>query len=355
MTRTDVLTALLLVAVATTPLAAAAQEQAEIAEAIENCMMCHGFEGMTMEFDDGDEMDLYVDSDSYFHSVHGDELVCTDCHEGYEEDHPSGAEFESHGAYKLATYDLCRKCHFDTYTRTLESVHYDLLQVAPEAAPVCSDCHGAHDIQDPHDKQATLSRSCATCHDDIYDVYRDSVHGKALVENDVDAVPACSDCHTAHSIADPTTAAFHMGSPRICIECHGDAELMGEFGVPVRVADTYLQDFHGVTATMADPENVKEENLVVTCVDCHGVHDIASPAALPEGALKAQVRQVCSDCHEGAATDFPAAWLSHYPPSLGHAPLVFLVDVFYKVFIPFMVIGLLLHIGLHLYRVAAHR
>lgn len=338
--------------IALLPLPAFAQE---LDDAVYECLMCHQDPDLTMELADGTEMSLYVDEDTFAASVHGSELVCTDCHEGYEEDHPSGAEFESASAYRVVTYDLCRTCHFDTYTRTLESVHYDLLQQAPELAPVCTDCHGAHDIADPHDKQATLARSCATCHDDVYEIYAQSVHGKALVEDGIQAVPACSDCHTAHSIVDPTTAAFHMGSPEICIGCHGNEKLMKPFGVPTTVASTYLTDFHGVTASLADPKSVEERRLVVTCVDCHGVHDIAAPSSLPEGAMKAKVAQVCADCHEGAAEDFPAAWLSHFEPSLSHAPLVFLINLFYRIFIPFMVVGLLLQVGLHLYRVAAHR
>ena len=226
----------------------------EVPEAVSGCLDCHGMEGFTTEFGDGTEMDLYVPVDGFLHSVHGGELVCTDCHEGYGDgDHPSGAVFDDEPSYKLVTYDLCRKCHFDTYTRTLESVHYELLREAPEMAPVCSDCHGSHDIADPHQKQATMARSCAQCHDDVYQSYLGSVHGRALVENGNDAVPACSDCHTAHSIVDPTTAAFHMASPEICIQCHGDEALMQRFGISTTVASTYLADFHGVTASLADP------------------------------------------------------------------------------------------------------
>jgi len=327
----------------------------ELPEAVENCLVCHADEGFTMQFEDGDELDLEVDADGWLASVHGGELVCTDCHEGYEEEHPAGAVFASAAEYKVLRYELCRKCHFDTYTRTLESVHYELLRDVPELAPVCTDCHGAHDVADPHDKQATMSRSCATCHGDVYGVYANSVHGRALVENGVDAVPACADCHTAHSIADPTTVAFHLASPAICISCHGDRELMQRFGIATTVASTYLADFHGVTATLAGADEVEERRLVVTCVDCHGVHDIAAPATLPAGAMKQKAAAVCADCHQGAAQDFPAAWLSHFPPSLSHAPLVYLVETFYKIFIPFMVVGLLLHVSLHLYRAAARR
>jgi predicted CXXCH cytochrome family protein len=130
---------------------------------------------------------------------------------------------------------------------------------------------------------------------------------------------------------------------------------MAPYDIPVMVANTYLSDFHGVTASLADPAEIEERQLVVTCVDCHGVHDIASPALLPEGVMKAKVAAVCSECHEGAGSDLPAAWLSHFQPSLRHAPLVFLVELFYKIFIPFVVVGLLLQVMLHLYRIAAVR
>jgi predicted CXXCH cytochrome family protein len=322
----------------------------EMPESVEYCLACHSDPDLTMPLDDGSELSLGVDSDQWMTSVHGDQLVCTDCHEGYEEDHPDGDSFASERTYELLSYELCKKCHFDTYTRTLESVHYGLLKEGVDLAPVCTDCHGAHEIADPHAKQAMMSRSCGDCHSDVYRVYAESVHGRALVEDHIQEVPGCADCHTAHSIVDPGTARFHLASPEVCIRCHGDDELMAGFGIPTTVATTYMQDFHGVTASLAQHEEIDERQLVVTCVDCHGVHDIAAPAALAPEVMKARVEQVCADCHQGAAQDFPAAWLSHYPPSLDHAPLVFLIDWMYRLLIPFMVLGLGLQVLLHLYR-----
>lgn len=341
-----------LAALGTTP--APAQE---VPEAVEYCLMCHEDDGLALELENGEEMSLYVDRETYLHSVHGDELLCTDCHQGYDsgDEHPSGATFESVRHYVLGSYEVCKQCHFDTYTRTLESIHYEYLAEGFEDMPVCTDCHGDHEIADPHEKQAMISRSCATCHEDEYQVYAQSVHGKALVQEGNQDVPGCADCHTAHSILDPTTASFHIRSPEICVRCHGDEELMSEYEIPTAVATTYLSDFHGVTATLAHPSEVEERQLVVTCVDCHGEHDVASPALLSEVEMKAKVAQVCASCHEDAAQDFPAAWLSHYRPSLDHAPLVFLVNVFYMFLIPFILVGLGLQVGLHLYRVAVRR
>lgn len=329
----------------------------EVPEAVEYCMACHSDDTFTMELDDGSELGLYVDPDSYMVSVHGNELVCTDCHEGYDSDdqHPSGATFPDRRQYVLSHYETCKQCHFDTYTRTLESIHSDYLKAGLEEAPVCTDCHGAHDVTDPHAKEAMMSHSCATCHEGIYRTYADSVHGQALVDEGIDTVPTCADCHTAHSIEDPTTVGFRLRSPEICIACHGDTELMARYDISPLVATTYLTDFHGVTATLADPDEVEERQLVVTCIDCHGVHDIQSPALIGEGAMKERVHQACANCHAGAAQDFPEAWLSHYQPSLSHAPLVWLVRLFYRIFIPFVIGGLALQVLLHLYRVTARK
>ncbi len=326
-------------------------------EAVEYCLGCHEDDSLTLELGDGTEMSLTVDRDEFAKSVHGGELLCTDCHQGYDDEgkHPGDASFASRRQYVLASYDTCKQCHFDTYTRSLESIHYTYLKEGVEDVPVCTDCHGDHGIGDPHQKQAMISRSCAKCHSDVYRQYAESVHGRALVEEHNQDVPGCADCHTAHSIADPTSAAFHIRSPEICVRCHGDEKLMAKYNIPTQAAETYLSDFHGVTATLADPAKVKERQLVVTCIDCHGVHDIASPELVGEAEMKTRVAGVCAGCHQDAAQDFPAAWLSHYRPSLHHAPLVFLVNLFYKVLIPFMILGLALQVGLHLYRVAVRR
>ena len=325
-------------------------------ESVAQCLGCHDDPQLSLTLKDGSVMSLHVNPQEFARSVHGSQLVCTDCHAQYDQNHPSGATFPTKRAYVIAAYETCKKCHFDTYTRTLESVHYELVKGGLDYAPVCTNCHGAHNIQNPHEKRAMVSRSCATCHQAVYERYARSVHGKALVEEGNQDVPACADCHTHHQIEQPGTKRFRLGSPEICIRCHGDERRMAKYSISTAVAQTYLSDFHGVTASLtraaASPAS---QRVVVTCVDCHGAHDMASPRLKGHAAMKATVAATCAKCHEGASPDFPAAWLSHYEPSLRHAPLVYLVGLFYKIFIPFVVIGLVLHLLLHLYRVSAGR
>jgi hypothetical protein len=326
---------------------------AELPDEVSGCLDCHADDSLTHVFDDGTEMSLYVDGDAFMESVHGGALVCTDCHEGYEEEHPDFPEVGSIRAYTQASYDLCKRCHFDTYTRTLESVHYTLIQEGRTDAPVCADCHGAHGIQKPETHGPSISKSCGHCHSGVYAEYAVSVHGAAL--QGAPDLPGCPDCHTAHTIQDPRNVAFHLNSPATCLRCHGDQQMMKRHGIATTIGTTYLGDFHGVTASLADPSKVTPEEVVVVCVDCHGVHDIASVVAIGPVAMKTRVEKACRKCHQDASPDFPSAWLSHYPPSLSHAPLVFLVKVFYWIFIPFIVVGLAVQVLFHLYRVGIRR
>jgi len=189
----------------------------------------------------------------------------------------------------------------------------------------------------------------------VYETYAKSVHGRALVEDGIQDVPACADCHTAHQVQHSSTTRFRLGAPATCIVCHGDEPLMAKYDIPTTVARTYLSDFHGVTASLSRNLAEDRQRIVVTCNDCHGVHDIASPKLIGAEAMKVTVRETCARCHQEASPNFPAAWLSHYPPSPRHAPLVWAVESFYRFFIPFAVIGLVLNLGLHVYRMSSGR
>lgn len=322
---------------------------------IEECLLCHEDPDLVMSLDDGGEMPVFIDADAFLASVHGEALVCADCHPEIQEgfasgEHPSGATAPSRRAYVLGAYELCKECHFETYTRTLESIHYELSRDGVEEAPVCSDCHGAHDIPDPHQKQIMVDRSCAVCHGDVAEDFAASVHGAALATGDPE-VPGCASCHTAHSVEPPHTMRFRLASPTLCLDCHADPDLVRRRGLSPWVETSYVADFHGVTAALAAGSEKEPTTAVVVCVDCHGVHDMQSPRKVGTAAMEARVEKVCADCHEDAPPGFSAAWLSHYPLTFEHAPLTFLVTWLYRLLIPLIIGGLLLQVCLHLYRV----
>jgi len=315
------------------------------------CLSCHGIDTFHLDLQNGDSFSLYVDSAKLAASIHS-ALKCTDCHSaisGYP--HPE-VKATTRRDYTLALYEACKQCHFDNYTKTLDSVHYQVLEAGDQNAPVCVDCHGYHDVQNPAQPRSKISQTCEPCHQTEYNQYSTSVHGAALIQDNNTDVPVCTDCHVTHSFKNPLTPAFRFESVTICSNCHGNATLMKKYGISTSVVKSYLQDFHGATVSLASKENKDIWVAEAVCTDCHGVHNITITSSLDSPVIKQNLLHVCQNCHPNATTNFPAAWLSHYEPSLKNATLVFLVNSFYWILIPFIVIGLLSHIFIELRRKA---
>ncbi len=319
------------------------------------CMACHGNQAFAAKLGDGEKLSLYVDAQGFAHSVHGGKLACTDCHSDITTvPHPPKL-FQNRHAMRLAYYELCKQCHFPEYSRLLDGVHYAEISKGNQGAPTCVDCHGSHAITPPARPRALTSRTCAKCHSAIAAAYVKSVHGKALLEEDNGDVPVCTDCHHPHDNTNPTSASWHLGIPQLCARCHTNKEMMAKYGISTQVLTTYLTDFHGMTVSMERYEKTDPREFTATCTDCHGVHDISRVEGLSTAVIKANLLTVCRRCHAGAGPNFPSAWIGHYEASPRHAPLVYAVKIFYIIFIPFVIGGLVLQILLHLWRVVVNR
>lgn len=343
---------ILAVALWTTP----AYPEQQLTNEVETCLSCHGMEGLSLTLASKEEMSLYIDKKEFARSVHGDKLTCTDCHGDVSAyPHPK-RPFKTRREYTIALYESCKRCHFANYTKTLESVHYDLLSKGDSRAPVCVDCHGYHNVTRPDQPRTRVSKSCSKCHQPIYSTYLNSVHGKALVIEDNQDVPVCTDCHTAHTIADPRTTAFLVRTPELCGKCHADDRLMDKYGISTKVLKTYLSDFHGMTVSFYKKQQTQDiSSFKAVCTDCHGVHDIARADDPNSSVMKANILATCKRCHPDATANFSSAWLSHYDPSPKKSALVYYVKLFYKIMIPLMVGGLFVQIFLHIWRVVVNR
>lgn len=321
------------------------------------CLSCHGY-GMEILFKSGERLSIDVDEGALKGSAHKI-LICSDCHFGFSsEEHPLRS-FRSRRDYTLASSEVCRRCHFDKYSKTLESIHFKTLSQGNLKAPVCVDCHGAHEVPTAHMDRTMSALKCKGCHGGIYDVYARSVHGNALVNEYNRDVPACVDCHKAHDITNPLEPAYHELIPEMCSNCHKDGAVVGKYGLSTDVVKTYLSDFHGVTLELYRREDdgapFKPLRPIAVCTDCHGTHDIASTVGADPSEVKTRLLQRCRKCHPDATENFPDAWLSHYVPNLSKAPLVYIINTAYKIFLPVMVIGLLLQILLHAWRYIVDR
>lgn len=339
---------LLLIAIATS-------EAETLPQEVEFCLGCHSDSALELTLKSGERRSLFVDAERFARSIHGEMLQCTDCHSDIETyPHPE-REFANLREFTLAYYESCKGCHFDNYTKTMDSVHYAVLAKGDLSAPLCVDCHGAHDVMSPDVPRSRISKTCSRCHREVYYQYVQSVHGEALVQAENVDVPVCTDCHRSHDIRDPKTASFHLRTPELCARCHSDETLMKKYSLSTNVLQTYLKDFHGMTASFYREEQITPAAFTAVCTDCHGVHDILRVRDPRSAVMKVNLVKVCRKCHPDATENFPAAWLSHYEPSPEKAPLVYYVKLFYQMFIPFVVLGLALQVLLHIWRVVVNR
>jgi predicted CXXCH cytochrome family protein len=319
------------------------------------CLACHANPNLTYEFASGEVWSLYVDEELFGTSVHGQQgFACTACHidlEGYP--HPP-LKVSSSRFYQLEQYQACAQCHDEVYQKSLDSIHAQELAAGNWNAAICTDCHGAHDTTPPNQPRAKIPRTCSKCHAGIYSEYLESVHGEALVDEGNLDVPTCIDCHGVHNQEDPRTAQFRLNSPQLCGTCHTNPALMGKYGISTNVFDTYVADFHGTTVTLFERQSPDLPTNKPVCYDCHGVHNMKRSDDPESQVFQENLLRTCQKCHPDATENFSASWLSHYEPDLERYPVVFFVDLFYKIFIPavlgFMGLYVAVDLGGHLVR-----
>lgn len=319
------------------------------------CMNCHEH-SITMVFTNGKTLSFTVDKQALKGSVHN-QLACSDCHSQFSSQNHPKRIFKSRRDYAITSSGNCWRCHFDKYTKTRASIHYILISRGDLKPPSCTDCHGFHNVPGGNKEKVSIAGKCRKCHPGIYDLYAESVHGKALFDERNRDVPVCTDCHVAHEIVNPLTLDYRRRIPEICRNCHTDRTIMAKYGLSTDIK-TYVSDFHGTGMFFDSKERkllLRPIGPVVVCTDCHGTHTIRNTGGINTAIVKANLEKRCRQCHKGAAENIPDKWLYHYKPSMKKTPIVFLVKVIYKFFIPVLVIGLLLQIILHIWRYAINR
>ena len=321
--------------------AAVASEQTEALEAPqaqgvanETCLSCHATPGMQTTLPSGEILYLTVDPEVYDNSTHGHQgYACVQCHTDISEFPHRPLQAETRRDVSLLYYQNCARCRQEKYDATLDSVHQQALDDGNQEAALCVDCHGYHDVTDPNEPITHSPQTCERCHSLIYHVYAGSVHGSALIDEGNPDVPTCIDCHGVHNVSGPSNSDFHLFSPQLCAECHADEELMAKYGISTNVFNSYVSDFHGTTVIFEQQIEGQETNKPV-CIDCHGVHNMKKVDDAESQVIRENLITTCQRCHPEANSNFADSWLGHYEPDLERFPAVFLVDLFYKIFIP---------------------
>ena len=205
--------------------------------------------------------------------------------------------------YHISLPRTCGQCHatgklpsslnmpvtnaFNLYT---DSIHGKaLMKSGLLVAANCTNCHGSHDIRRKSDPASLVNRAavpgtCGACHAGILREYSESSHFKALGDGEAKA-PECGTCHTPHSI---TSAESAQSVNLLISQCSGCHE--------TQVA-TFRDSFHGKVTTLGDLS-------VAHCASCHGAHRVL-PASDPRSPTSpALLMQTCQKCHPQATASF---------------------------------------------------
>ncbi len=127
-----------------------------------------------------------------------------------------------------------------------------------------------------------ISLTCGKCHGAIFEQYRASVHGEALLVDSNPDVPTCIDCHGVHNIGDPTTTLFRVRSPDLCAKCLTVDSIMDKYGITTNVLDSYLTDFHGRQVALSSwktrklPTSRRSDYDCTASTNCAGRHATAA-------------------------------------------------------------------------------
>lgn len=240
---------------------------------------------------------------------------CKDCH-GTNLHEVVSAKNADSPVFKMNLVQTCGRCHSnpkmaekykfkypEVAAQYKDSIHgRALLQLGMSAAPSCNDCHGVHDIQPAKEGSskvngAHLAETCGKCHSKVAETWRQSSHGKAMAKGEPGA-PSCADCHSAHSIESPHNTHFKLASVQQCGGCHQDK------------FEHYRETFHGKAIMLARPSQAAE---VPACFDCHGHHDVLNHREPASRLSSANIVATCRQCHPGANASF-AEYQPHANP-----------------------------------------
>ncbi len=193
----------------------------------------------------------------------------------------------------------CLKCHLSIGEQADEAINHidtSIINISVHKKLYCSDCH---DINPKEEHAFKTDVDCGSCHDDIFAIYNESVHGVALA-NGIKESPDCTDCHGGHNIIshfNPESKVYSINIPKICSECHTSERIVGKYGLKADRIATFKESFHGIA-------NELGEASAANCASCHGVHNIF-PQVNPKSLIhNDNIETTCGKCHTDLPPDF---------------------------------------------------
>lgn len=224
------------------------------------------------------------------------------------------------------------------------SVHGAALARGDVKAANCVDCHDSHAMNPAMVATSPVSQrhipeTCGRCHAKIAAEYATSVHATALHRGNVDA-PVCTTCHGEHNIraaTDPSSPVYSKNvAQQVCASCHASVRLTTKYGLESDVFQTFSDSFHGLASRGGAIE-------VVNCASCHGAHAIKSPLDPTSRVNPRNLATTCGRCHPGANTRFTIGRVHSSVEQRGRSPILYWIATLYTILIIVIVGGMALH------------
>ena len=213
---------------------AASKAAAATSDSDVKCLTCHSMK-LKKSLEDGGKLSLHVPAADFAESVHSN-FGCTSCHQdiGAREHPKTKVAINNERDYAVEKNQSCRKCHATNFKQYEGSIHASLVADGNDAAPLCTDCHSAHAVKSLAVYEPLTGEPCKNCHENIFEAYTQSVHGEARANGNVIRAshiqaPICADCHRAHDI---TAVAANDRLQSTCLDCHEGASLAHEDWLP---------------------------------------------------------------------------------------------------------------------------
>jgi hypothetical protein len=203
--------------------------QVKVSASDEQCFTCHSISGLRKTTGDGERISLHIAKEEYAGSLHA-VIGCRGCHRDVDPDqHPVMRSIATARALTLQATAACRNCHANKYEQYEGSIHASLAAKGNSAAPVCANCHEPHSVRPVSTFDLASGQPCRTCHEDIFEAYAGSVHGRARVGAGQAQAPFCTDCHRAHEVQ---AVAAGDQLKQACLSCHEGALLAHDKWLP---------------------------------------------------------------------------------------------------------------------------
>ena len=218
-------------------------------------------------------------------------------------------------------------------------VHGAALGRGVAEAANCVDCHGSHEMNQAmvagsRVHKSRLPETCAKCHQAQTAEYNVSVHAVALRRGNLDS-PVCTDCHGEHEILAHTNPASPVYArnvaQQVCASCHASVRLTKKYGLAADSFQTFSDSYHGLAVRGGAVE-------VVNCASCHSSHAIKSHLDPTSTIYKDNLAATCGQCHPGANKRFTIGRVHVSPEQRLESPILYWIANLYVILI-FVVIG----------------